>query len=89
MSPDSSTTSRPRSLEIYRKLCSSTTASDSSFKKIQTAQNAALRTATGAHKMVSIDHLQLNCSSKTLVTASGNPQSIVLCILDASVVCVT
>ena len=31
-------------------------ASDSSFKKIQTAQNAALRTATGAHKMVSIDY---------------------------------
>ena len=29
----------------------------SSFKKIQTAQNAALRTATAAHKMASIDHL--------------------------------
>ena len=28
-----------------------------SFKKIQTAQNAALGTATGAHKMSSIDHL--------------------------------
>ena len=35
----------------------STNASDSSFKKIQTARNAALRTATGAHKMASIDHL--------------------------------
>ena len=35
----------------------STNASDSSFKKIQTAQNAALRTATGAHMMASIDHL--------------------------------
>ena len=35
----------------------STNASDSSFKKIQTAQNAALRTATGAHKMASIDYL--------------------------------
>ena len=35
----------------------STNASDSSFKKIQTAQNATLRTATGAHKMASIDHL--------------------------------
>ena len=35
----------------------STNASDSSFKKIQTAQNAALRTATGAHKMASIDRL--------------------------------
>ena len=37
----------------------STNAIDSSFKKIQTVQNAALRTATGAHKMVSIDHLYL------------------------------
>ena len=36
----------------------STNASDSSFKKIQTAHNAALRTATGAHKMAIIDHLQ-------------------------------
>ena len=35
----------------------STNGSDSSFKKIQTAQNAALRMATGAHKMASIDHL--------------------------------
>ena len=35
----------------------STNASDPSFKKIQTAQNAALRTATGAHKMASIYHL--------------------------------
>ena len=35
----------------------STNASDSSFKKIQTAHNAALRTATGTHKMASIDHL--------------------------------
>ena len=34
-----------------------TNAIDSNFKKIQTAQNAALRTATGAHKMASIDHL--------------------------------
>ena len=34
-----------------------TNASDSSFKKIQTAQNAALRMETGAHKMSSIDHL--------------------------------
>ena len=35
----------------------STNASDSSFKKIQTAQNVVLKTATGAHKMASIDHL--------------------------------
>ena len=33
----------------------STNASDSSFRKIQTEQNAALRTATGAHKVDSID----------------------------------
>ena len=32
-------------------------ASDSSFNKIHTAQNVALRTETGAHKMASIDHL--------------------------------
>ena len=31
--------------------------SDSNFKNIQTAQNAAQRTATGANKMASIDHL--------------------------------
>ena len=35
----------------------STNASESSYKKIQTAQNAALRTATGAYKIASIDHL--------------------------------
>ena len=35
----------------------STNASDSSFEKIQTAQNSALWTVTGAHKMASIDHL--------------------------------
>ena len=35
----------------------STNASDSSFNMIRTAQNAALRTATGAHKMASIYHL--------------------------------
>ena len=35
----------------------STNTSDSSFKKIQTAKNSALRTETGAHKKASIDHL--------------------------------
>ena len=35
----------------------STNASDSTVKNIQTAQNPAWRTATGAHKMASIDHL--------------------------------
>ena len=34
-----------------------TNTGDSSFKEIQTAQNAALRMSTGAHKMASIDHL--------------------------------
>ena len=34
-----------------------TKASDSSFKKIHTAQNVVLRKATGTHKMASIDHL--------------------------------
>ena len=46
-----------KSIASYAALVWSTNASDSSFKKIQTAQNAALRTATGAHKMASIDHL--------------------------------
>ena len=35
----------------------STDASDSSFKKIQTAQNVVLRTVTWAHRMASINHL--------------------------------
>ena len=35
----------------------STDASDLIFKKIHTAQNVALKTATGVHKMASIDHL--------------------------------
>ena len=35
----------------------STNASDSSFKKIQTAQNASLRTATGADTKACIDYL--------------------------------
>ena len=35
----------------------STNTSDSSFKKIQTAHTTALRTATGAQKLASIDHL--------------------------------
>ena len=46
-----------KSIANYAAPVWSTNASDSSFKKIQTAQNAALRTATGAHKMASIDHL--------------------------------
>ena len=35
----------------------STNESYSDFKKIQTAQNAAQRTITWAHKMTSMDHL--------------------------------
>ena len=46
-----------KSSAIYAVPVWSTNASDSSFKKIQTAQNAAMGTATGAHKMASIDHL--------------------------------
>ena len=46
-----------KSIASYAAPVWSTNASDSSFKKIQTAQNAALRTATGAYKMASIDHL--------------------------------
>ena len=46
-----------KSIASYAAPVWSTKASDSSFKKIQTAQNAALRKATGAHKMASIDHL--------------------------------
>ena len=43
-----------KSIASYAAPVWSTNTSDSSFKKIQ---NAALRTATGAHKMASIDHL--------------------------------
>ena len=48
----------------------STNARDSSFKKIQTAQNADLRTATGAHKMASIDHLY----QESITLKSGTTQ---------------
>ena len=46
-----------KSIANYAAPVWSTNASDTSFKKIQTAQNTALRIATGAHKMASIDHL--------------------------------
>ena len=46
-----------KSIANYAAPVWSTNASDSSFKKIQTVQNVALRTATGVHKMTSIDHL--------------------------------
>ena len=46
-----------KSIASYAAPVWSTNASDSSYKKIQTAQNAALRTETGAHKMESIDHV--------------------------------
>ena len=46
-----------KSIASYAAPVWSTNASDSSFTRIQTAQNAALRTATGAHSMASIDHL--------------------------------
>ena len=43
-----------KSIASYAAPVWSTNTSNSSFKKIQTAQNAALRTATWAHKMASI-----------------------------------
>ena len=46
-----------KSIASYAAPVWSTNASDSSYKKIKTAQNAALRTATGDHKMSSIYHL--------------------------------
>ena len=46
-----------KSSAIYAVPVWSTNANDSRSKKIQTAQNAARRTATGAHKMASIDHI--------------------------------
>ena len=46
-----------RSIANYAAPVWSTNASASSIKKIQTAQNEALRVATGAHKMSPIDHL--------------------------------
>ena len=46
-----------KTITSYAATVWSTNASDSSYKKIQTAQNATLSTATGAHKMASIDHL--------------------------------
>ena len=46
-----------KSIASYAAPVWSTNASDSSFNRIQTAHNAALRTATAAHKMASIDHL--------------------------------
>ena len=45
-----------QSIASYAAPVWSTNASDSSYKKMHTAQNAVLRTATGAHKMVE-DHL--------------------------------
>ena len=46
-----------KSIASYAAPVWSTNASDSSFKKIQTTKNATLRTATGTHKITSIDHL--------------------------------
>ena len=46
-----------KSIVSYAAPVWSTDTSDSSLKKIQTAQNADLRTSTGAHKMAGNDHL--------------------------------
>ena len=48
-----------KSITSYAALVWNTNASDSSFTKIQTAHNSALRTATGSHKMTSIDQESL------------------------------
>ena len=53
----------------------STNASDWSFKKIQTAHNAALGTATGAHKIANIDHLHRSPSH----WKSGTTKTCSLC----------
>ena len=60
----------------------SANASYSSFKKIQTAQNAALMTATGAHKMGSIDHPHQESLTLTVRDHSGmhSAQYIVNCL---------
>ena len=46
-----------KSIASYAAPIWSTIASDSSLKKIQTAQNASLRTDTGAYMMASINHI--------------------------------
>ena len=46
-----------KSVASYAAPVWSTNESNSSFKKIQTVQNADLRTTTRAHKIASIDHL--------------------------------
>ena len=46
-----------KSIASYVAPVGSTNAGDSSFKKIHTGLHTALRTATGAHNMASIDHL--------------------------------
>ena len=46
-----------KSIASYAAPVWSTNASDSSFKKVHPAQNGALRTETGGHKIASIDHL--------------------------------
>ena len=54
-----------KSIASYAAPVWGTNESDSSFKKIQTAQNAALRAATGAHKIASsIDHLPTRSPSR-------------------------
>ena len=58
----------------------STNPSDSSFKKIQTAHNAALRTATGAHKMASIDHLHQESLTLRVKDHMFSAQYLVNCL---------
>ena len=65
-----------KSIASYAAPVWSTNASDSSFKKIQTAQNAALRTATGADKMT-------HAESQDMLSA----QNLVNCLEDDHVCC--
>ena len=64
-----------KSIANYAAPVWSTNASDSSFKKIQTAQNVALRTAIGTHKMASIDHLYAFCAVPCKLSGGGQRQS--------------
>ena len=56
------------------------TQSNTSWSRLQTAQNAALRTATGCHRMTDIDHLHnetkiMRCCelSKQFILATQKP----------------
>ena len=70
-----------KSIVSYAAPVWSTNGSYSSFKKIQTAQSAALRTVTGAHKMASIDHLHQESLTLKVKDHSGMISAHVPCKL--------